>query len=296
MLETPPISPPESEPTSPPTVLNSTVLQPIKLFPFNAQENTPNRFVLSKGNSAKRVCIQPRVNRILGKIEGGFLFYLINSSYFNRLNFWDNIILEQPRKTIILSAQDFEALSQKVKQNGTPQPLKIQTLPMNRTVKVQNQLNILPSQHINMEKGTTFTQSNQMKIINSIPKVQIQSANSLGTSAPIVITKDPSVRASPLVIKEKTICTPIVIKKEAPEFISLTGRQESELKALKRQQRMIKNRESACLSRKKKKEYVTSLEKQIAELQEENRHLYAVNILFLYTGIIHIIRYFLKQS
>ncbi|CAL1684327.1 unnamed protein product [Lasius platythorax] len=60
------------------------------------------------------------------------------------------------------------------------------------------------------------------------------------------------------------------------DFMNLT-RDDPKLRALKRQQRMIRNRESASLSRKKKKEYVSSLEKKIEELMEENTQLKSEN-------------------
>jgi len=85
------------------------------------------------------------------------------------------------------------------------------------------------------------------------------------SGAPLIVKAEPNIGTN--------FCSPLVAGMPTVSSFSHSDDQRN----VKRQQRMIKNRESACISRKKKKEYVTSLEEQIHLLSTENTRLQAEN-------------------
>ncbi|XP_046399219.1 cyclic AMP-dependent transcription factor ATF-6 alpha [Ischnura elegans] len=103
---------------------------------------------------------------------------------------------------------------------------------------------------------------------------QIKKSRTNGNRAPVTLVTH--VSSPPVLEKPPPVVTPATPTIAACQLG--TSRADLEqIKAMKRQQRMIKNRESACLSRKKKKEYVSTLEEQLTSLKIENDHLRAEN-------------------
>ncbi|RZF37968.1 hypothetical protein LSTR_LSTR005468 [Laodelphax striatellus] len=124
------------------------------------------------------------------------------------------------------------------------------------TITVPNDLSNTRRVLVSSKDISLITQQNNR--INSLSNINCIGNSTTNTVFPVIT--NPNVPA-------------MKIEQTTSKLVPASVKREMQLRVLKRQQRMIKNRESASLSRKKKKEYVSSLETRISDLEKENVEL-----------------------
>lgn len=236
MIETPPISPPMNltQTVSPQLAQPISYLNQI-ITPTPAVTNAPVNIIQGTLIPIQTVALTPTQNTMI-----------TNTTQTKKIKIQPKPVstpcIQKPTtkpKTIVLSASDYNALMQKCKnQQANGDPTKIRPITLKTTTA-----NAIPA-------------ANGMNIMK-IPQAITTPVN---TNA---------VKIQPITFKENERTSKSIVVNHAPVAKS----KGTDDRVLKKQMRMIKNRESACLSRKKKKEYVTSLENRISDLNKENEQL-----------------------
>ncbi|XP_067865483.1 cyclic AMP-dependent transcription factor ATF-6 beta isoform X2 [Heterodontus francisci] len=169
-----------------------------------------------------------------------------------------------------------------------PKPIVMTTLPAApsaspaKTIILQSVQTSLPvSQQQSLPLKQTIPVSRQSVVLSQSDLVRIPVQGLIKVPAANGTINGVTANCKPV----NGICNGITIGKSSTKPIvpapTQTGANSSEIniKLLKRQQRMIKNRESACQSRKKKKEYLQGLESKLREALNENEKLKRENSL-----------------
>lgn len=264
-LDTPPISPPTdnmsvanvqaisyvqpSQPIAQPIPVINNIIQgtliPITAVSLPTTHNATNHTNNIQTSHTKKVKIQPKPIAIATKPIASSIVQPTQPANGTVLNAKPNTATP---KRIVLSENDYKALMLKCKSQQNPATdkriLKIVTATPT-SLQPQSQQNINNTKMVSTINTQTAIQLNSQPLTTpNIPnnRIQIAPINQLAKQRP---------------------------KQKSPH-------DEIDERTLKKQLRMIKNRESACLSRKKKKEYVTTLEAKLMEVSKENQDLKSV--------------------
>ncbi|KAK6470079.1 cyclic AMP-dependent mRNAion factor ATF-6 beta, partial [Huso huso] len=144
-----------------------------------------------------------------------------------------------------------------------PKPLCVTTIPVAQTSSPAKTIILQPIQSIEQTLPVVLSQSDLLHLgpVPSLIKVE--------PTSPVTGATCPSTTPFNSAAGKPVTSKPIV---PAPCHTG-TSSFDIDVKVLRRQQRMIKNRESACQSRKKKKEYLQGLETKLQEALCENERL-----------------------